>query len=672
VEILRWLERVLVAQKRYTDALEISELARARAFAAELARRAIKGKDLASPSIAKIREIAREHNATLVEYSVLYEYDPDLLFIFSKFEDIPATTIYIWVVQPDGRIIFHESPLSPQAPLLQMVNGARHAVGAFGRGVSFDPEPSDLKTSDLQNLYNLLIAPIVPDLPREPERVVTLAPQDWLYMVPFPALQDGQGHYLVEQHTINAAPSLSILDLTHQELITNRGGKGALIVGNPAMPNFSPGKDVTPVRLNQLPQAEVEARAIAARFHATPLIGQAATKDEVLRRIFNAQIIHLATHGLLDRNTGGLQSSLALAPTADDSGLLTVLELQSLKLNADLVVLSACDTALGKLSGDGILGFSRSFLAAGAPSLMVSLWSVPDESTSYLMEHFYQRLQSGKDKAQSLRGAMLDTKQKFPNPGSWAAFTLLGESAVAPGSRSVTGNAEAISKERLDQVAFRFPVPANVHDLNQEPNMLFEDSVDTIRFETSMSLRELFNYYKTAMAKRGLKSVALLERIEARDLNLVYRGPWGDREISISGSEVMNSNTRYVNLQFIARRDDDAELSPAAGEKLAGIIIPSHATGLHVSERFQASEGKADITFLTTLSVDQVQTLYRLAFKKIGFAEYPLAGRQDADNPILEFHGSVKDQALSLSIEKSFSHPERREVHIRFGKPSTH
>jgi len=88
-----------------------------------------------------------------------------------------------------------------------------------------------------------------------------------------------------------------------------------------------------------------------------------------------------------------------------------------------------------------------------------------------------------------------------------------------------------------------------------------------------MSLRELFNYYKTAMAKRGLKSVALLERIEARDLNLVYRGPWGDREISISGSEVMNSNTRYVNLQFIARRDDDAELSPAAGEKLAGIII---------------------------------------------------------------------------------------------------
>jgi len=96
------------------------------------------------------------------------------------------------------------------------------------------------------------------------------------------------------------------------------------------------------------------------------------------------------------------------------------------------------------------------------------------------MEHFYQRLQSGKDKAQSLRGAMLDTKQKFPNPGSWAAFTLLGESAVAPGSRSVTGNAEAISKERLDQVAFRFPVPANVHDLNQEPNMLFEDSVDTI------------------------------------------------------------------------------------------------------------------------------------------------------------------------------------------------
>src|SRR5262245_62335855 len=80
-----------------------------------------------------------------------------------------------------------------------MVQGARRAVGAFGRGVTLDPQPQELKAGDLQNLYNLLIAPILPDLPREPERVVTLAPQDWLYMVPFAALQDSQGHYLVEQ-----------------------------------------------------------------------------------------------------------------------------------------------------------------------------------------------------------------------------------------------------------------------------------------------------------------------------------------------------------------------------------------------------------------------------------------------------------------------------------------
>jgi len=74
---------------------------------------------------------------------------------------------------------------------------------------------------------------------------------------------------------------------------------------------------------------------------------------------------------------------------------------------------------------------------------------------------------------------MLDTKQKFPNPGSWAAFTLLGESRLRPVHAASPAMRRRSRKSGLDQVAFRFPVPANVHDLNQEPNMLFEDSVDT-------------------------------------------------------------------------------------------------------------------------------------------------------------------------------------------------
>jgi hypothetical protein len=442
------------------------------------------------------------------------------------------------------------------------------------------------------------------------------------------------------------------------------------------MPSFVVNQNAPPIRLNQLPQAEAEARAIAARFHATPLTGQAATKDEVIRRIFNAQIVHFATHGLLDPNKGGFQSALALAPTSDDSGFLSALELQSLKLNADLVVLSACDTALGKISGDGIPGFSRSFLTSGAASLMVSLWSVPDESTSYLMEHFYQRLQNGKDKAQSLRGAMLDTKQKFPNPGSWAAFTLLGESMVAPSTRSVAGDADAISKEQLTRVAFRFPMPAIARNLYQTPKYLLEDPVYETHFDTPATIQELVGFYKTEMAKRGLKLQH--EMIEARDFTLFFRGPWSDREVIVSGAESQSwelttstlINIRSMDLHFSLRQDDDAEYSASNNEKLAGIALPPHATGLHVSEKFQAADGKADVTFLSALPSAQVRALYVPIFKKMGLTEYLSGEKKETDKLTVEFHGPQKDRALFLYIEKSFSHPERQEVRIHFDKPS--
>lgn len=152
-----------------------------------------------------------------------------------------------------------------------------------------------------------------------------------------------------------------------------------------------------------------------------------------------ARIIHLATHGLLD-DVQGLQSAIALAPDSTASltkgggqdrvnGLLTAAEIFSLKLNADLVVLSACDTGRGKLVGDGVIGLSRSLISAGVSSVMVSLWAVSDDSTAYLMAEFYKNIQHNPDKAQALRQAMLTTmkKREYSNPKQWAAFTLIGE-----------------------------------------------------------------------------------------------------------------------------------------------------------------------------------------------------------------------------------------------------
>ncbi len=97
-------------------------------------------------------------------------------------------------------------------------------------------------------------------------------------------------------------------------------------------------------------------------------------------------------------------------------------------LQANLVVLSACETGLGEITSDGIVGISRPFIAAGVPSVVMSLWLVPDAETSTLMINFHKNLQAGQNKAQALRQAMLTTMKTHPDPVNWAGFILVGES----------------------------------------------------------------------------------------------------------------------------------------------------------------------------------------------------------------------------------------------------
>jgi CHAT domain-containing protein len=107
--------------------------------------------------------------------------------------------------------------------------------------------------------------------------------------------------------------------------------------------------------------------------------------------------------------------------------LLTANEILDLKLNSELVVLSACDTGRGRITGDGVIGLSRSLILAGTPSVIVSLWAVPDAATATLMTEFYRAFLKNPDKAQALRQAMLTALKQYPNPRDWAAFTLVGE-----------------------------------------------------------------------------------------------------------------------------------------------------------------------------------------------------------------------------------------------------
>ncbi|MEO0458308.1 MAG: CHAT domain-containing protein, partial [Cyanobacteria bacterium P01_A01_bin.114] len=258
-------------------------------------------------------------------------------------------------------------------------------------------------------------------------------PQGPLFLVPFPALQAPDGDYLIQKHTPLTAPSIQVLGLTQEIRSRNRASGAPLIVGNPTMPSlaFDPGEPPQP--LQPLPGTEQEAQAIGEILQVSPLIGSAATEAGVIEQISQARIVHLASHGLLDYGTPeeygvrDLPGAIALAPGNGADGLLTSAEIIDLNLKADLVVLSACDTGRGRVTGDGVIGLSRAFIGAGVPSVVVSLWQVPDAPTAELMTEFYRQLPQTPDKAQALRQAMLVMLEKYPNPRDWAAFTLIGE-----------------------------------------------------------------------------------------------------------------------------------------------------------------------------------------------------------------------------------------------------
>ncbi|MBW4493034.1 MAG: CHAT domain-containing protein [Oscillatoria princeps RMCB-10] len=429
------LQEVLVAQDKTSEALEIAERGRARAFVELLAKRAggqtSEIATVASPNIERIKEIARAHNSTLVAYSIIK--NP---FEIEGRRQKLESDIYIWVVKPAGEVAFRRVELQSQRSATQevsleaLVASSRDSIGV--RGVSAVPRIGRVEignpsrqTQDLQRMYQLLIEPIADLLPASPNERVTFIPQNELFLVPFGALQDAAGKYLIEKHTILTSPSIQVLDLTRRQ--TSKGGGDALVVGNPTMPSILLESGGPAQQLPPLPGAEREAVEIAKMLKTEALTGNRATKQAILQGLSKARIVHLATHGLLDDLGSGVPGVLALAPTGTDSGLLGAGEILDLRINAGLVVLSACNTGKGRITGDGVIGLSRSFISAGTSSVLVSLWYVPDAPTAELMTEFYRQLQLTSDKALALRNAMLVTMKDHPNPRDWAGFTLIGE-----------------------------------------------------------------------------------------------------------------------------------------------------------------------------------------------------------------------------------------------------
>jgi tetratricopeptide (TPR) repeat protein len=270
--------------------------------------------------------------------------------------------------------------------------------------------PQHVVTRLLQKLYAVLLAPVAEFLPAE-QGQVTVVPFGPLHKLPFHALHDGT-KYLVERFQINYLPASSIL--THIETQKNENSsRPPLVLG------YSGNGD--------LRRVHDEARMVASLLHAEYYLEEEATIARLIEHASGASIIHVASHGQSRLDAPNF-SYVRLA-----DGQLNAIDAFSLDLRAcELVTLSGCETGLALTGGgDEQLGLGRAFLAAGATSLVMSLWPVEDNATNALMQLFYQNLLRGDSKVQALRAAqsslLHSEKSIYAHPYFWAAFRLVGD-----------------------------------------------------------------------------------------------------------------------------------------------------------------------------------------------------------------------------------------------------
>ncbi|HVR38018.1 MAG TPA: CHAT domain-containing protein [Thermoanaerobaculia bacterium] len=304
----------------------------------------------------------------------------------------------------------------------------RKQVDAFLRKIS---SRSSAYSSEARALYDLLVAPIESHLRGQ---TICIIPDAELWRLPFDALKTPDGKHLIERNTIFYVPSYALLEEDHEP--RDAGAPTLLAIGNPRVGALAARtvrswyRDAT---LGDLPDAEEEVRAIERLYggRAQVYVGAAATEETVKQESGRFQILHFATHGLLDANAP-LFSSLLLAPSQSDDGVLEAREITELDLHADLAILSACDTARGEFeAGEGILGLSWALMATGCPRTIGSQWKVSSAATTQLMIALHRRLAARKSLdhvAGDLRSAQLELLRgtTYAHPYYWAGFVLIG------------------------------------------------------------------------------------------------------------------------------------------------------------------------------------------------------------------------------------------------------
>lgn len=286
-----------------------------------------------------------------------------------------------------------------------------------------------------RELDALLLQPLEPWLASASS--VGIVADGVLWEVPFEALMDAKGRYRIERHTMFYAPSIRVfLEIGKRE---RQAPRTLLAVGDPLVAGRVRRNLAATYRgaeLGPLPDAKSEVetlRAIYGADAAQVYVGAAATEERVKRNLAGHSVLHFATHGILD-DSSPAYSRLLLAEGGEADGMLEAWELMKLELDADLVVMSACDSARGRVSaGEGMIGMTWAAFVAGARTSVASLWKVASKSTSTLMIDFHRELHGGNaralPKASALRRAKLRMLRdpEHRHPFYWASFVAIGE-----------------------------------------------------------------------------------------------------------------------------------------------------------------------------------------------------------------------------------------------------
>jgi len=423
---------VLYALGRYKRAFEVAEQARGRAFLDLLASRRASNEiptdlDLTDDSLMLSEDDFQLPSTTSVEPATFE-------LVVGEAKRLGSTVItywfnsdaaYIWVIQPEGAIHCVRVRVSEKR-LSELISQAGSRAEAT--------RPA------LQELYRYLIGSVRHHLPRSGSRL-TIIPHGSLFDLPFAVLIDDRGKYFLEDYAIHYAPAIATFELIDKRRESQKSDVAAnryLLAANPTKPPRMPDGS----RLSPLAGSSLELEKIAARLPAGSsqvLNGSALRVDDLKRSLSDHTVIHFATHAVVDA-ARPLDSFLALSY----GERLTTRDVYSTSLRADMVMLSACRSASGAVSADGVLGLTRAFFYAGAASVVASVWDIPDDVAPDLVADFYEQYRLSGQKDRSLRTAQLRLLGRLragnvqistaaglvalrEHPALWAGFVLLGE-----------------------------------------------------------------------------------------------------------------------------------------------------------------------------------------------------------------------------------------------------